>query len=169
MVLPAEKERAQPASNRLGSIDSASQLISSIITEEDMDAVIDLAGYVHDPVMGDVTIRVHQYGYLVTGDSRMLPRYHHVFAGACNCRLGPDCPAVAVVDQYLQDGGLFAPTPPEGYFPYTPWTCPVCGKRAVRADRLSSRRRGQGWVCATHGESHYWAHHSSILRKRQTV
>lgn len=169
--MKTHNKRAHPACNRMGSIDSASRLIDPSIPEDGMDAlsVIDLSGYVHDPAMGEVTVCVHQYGYLVTGDPRMIPRFHHVYAGACNCRFGPNCPAVRAVAQYLQDGGRPAPTPPEEFFPNTPWACPVCGARAARADQLSSQRRGQGWVCAAHGESHYWEHHSAILRQCRTA
>ncbi len=163
MILPTQNERAQPVTSRLGSSDSATKLISPSIPEDRL-SVIDLSGYVHDPVLGDVTVRVHEYGHLVICHPRLFQRYHHVFDCVCNCHMGPACPGVRVVAQYLGDGGQMAPTPPEGYFPYTPWTCPVCGERAARADQFSSRRRGQGWICTAHGESHYWTHHSLVVR-----
>lgn len=171
MTQPAENKRAHSACDRMGSIDSTSQLIVASIPDVGMNGemVVDLSSYVHDPVLGNVTVRVHEYGHLVTCDPRLLPRYHHVYADACNCRLGPACPAVRVVAHYLGEGGMIAPTPPEGCVPYVPWSCPVCGERAARADQLSSRRRGEGWVCTTYGESHYWEYHSSLLHKYQSM
>jgi hypothetical protein len=98
------------------------------------------------------------------------PRVHRVGKNAqCTCSLGRHCPAVAVVRNYLADGGQRAPTPPPGYYPVAPAACPVCGAEVLVDQRLSNKRRGVGWRCKAAGSLHYWQQHVQVLRELVTA
>jgi hypothetical protein len=103
------------------------------------------------------TVHVAGYAYLVDMGREVKPRLHTVHKDrSCNCG-DPNCPAVAIVTEWLTSGRIErAPEPPTGYTPYLPKSCPVCGAGVVADHTLSSHTRGIGWKCATGGAAHYW-------------
>ena len=111
---------------------------------------------------------VSGYFYSVDLGQLVRPRHHYVGINAeCTCDLGRHCPAVEAVRLYLSEGGERAQRPPFGYYPVRPAKCPLCGGPTSSAPSLSSRQRGEGWVCPS-GKSHYWQHRARIsaLRKK---
>lgn len=110
--------------------------------------------------------------YVVQFHDHVRPRNHIVTKDRrCACELGPDCPAVQAVRDYLRVGGLRAPDPKPSSI--IPLLCPICAGPVHFEPRLCSPMRGAGWVCLAAartettiwpprywcpGESHYWAH-----------
>jgi hypothetical protein len=110
--------------------------------------------------------------YLVVFPPQVRPRNHVVNKDKrCACELGPDCPAVKAVAEYLRHGGIRAPEPKPGSI--IPALCPICSGPVHFEPRLCSPMRGAGWVCQVAattevttwpsrywypGESHYWQH-----------
>jgi hypothetical protein len=72
------------------------------------------------------------------------------------------------VREYLADGGQRAERPPFGYYPVRPAKCPVCHAKTATAESLSSRNRGEGWVCPS-GKNHYWQHRAAISAMRRKL
>ena len=112
-------------------------------------------------------VTVKGYLYQVDFGLQVKSRYHTVDRQqTCTCGLGTSCPAVLAVIEYLAEGGMEAPEPPEGYFPLAPHDCPVCGSPAHFNQQLCHRKRGAGWICSRGGAGHYWNYHFSILAER---
>ena len=98
--------------------------------------------------MEEATVRVSGYAYVVNGT-------HVIYQGlSCSCG-NSDCLAGAMVVEWVNNGNEKAPTPPPGFTPYLPKSCPVCGGKVTADHSLSSRNRGLGWRCET-GPVHYW-------------
>jgi hypothetical protein len=120
-----------------------------------------------------ITVRQHLAAVMVVGyfyavdlGDPVRPQHHRVgLNGECTCPLGRQCPAVTAVREYLADGGQRAERPPFGYYPVRPAKCPVCHKEAATDTSLSSRNRGEGWVCPS-GKGHYWQHRAHISAMR---
>jgi len=89
--------------------------------------------------------------------------------GECTCYLGRQCPAVAIVREYLQRGGQRTERPPFGFYPVIPARCPVCKAEVCADPSLSSRHRGMGWRCSLGGVSHYWTQRGRITMKRRQL
>jgi hypothetical protein len=114
-------------------------------------------------------VRVAGYFYAVDLGSHVRPRHHRVGINAeCTCALGRSCPAVDAVRAYLAEGGPRAVRPPYGFYPVRPAVCPVCHAKTDTAESLSSRKRGEGWICPS-GKSHYWQHRATISAMRQKL
>ena len=105
----------------------------------------------------EANVTVVGYFYAVDFGSTVKPQQHRVGKNAvCSCYLAERCPAVEVVQAYLERGGARAPEPPAGYYPVCPAKCPICGSQTAYEARLSSKRRGAGWRCLKGGTTHYW-------------
>ncbi|MBM3272539.1 hypothetical protein FJY94_04660 [Candidatus Kaiserbacteria bacterium] len=104
-------------------------------------------------------VRVAGYAYVVDMGRQVKPRLHTVHKDrSCNCD-DSNCPAIAVVADWLKAGRVErAPDPPTGYTPFLPKACPMCGAKVFADHTLSSRRRGIGWQCVIGGAGHYWQH-----------
>jgi hypothetical protein len=114
-------------------------------------------------------VMVVGYFYAVDLGDPVRPQHHRVgINGECTCPLGRQCPAVTAVREYLADGGQRAERPPFGYYPVRPARCPVCHAKTAIAESLSSRHRGEGWVCPS-GKSHYWQHRAAISAMRRKL
>ena len=67
--------------------------------------------------------------------------------------------------EYLRTGGQRAPEPPEGYMPYVPDSCPICGGATFDDPEIGfSRQRGVGWGCRQ-DKNHYWQWRALVLKK----
>ncbi len=114
-------------------------------------------------------VRVAGYFYAVDLGDQIRPQHHRVgINGECACFLGRACPAVDAVRSYLAEGGQRAERPPFGYYPVRPAKCPVCHAKTATDGSLSSRHRGEGWVCPS-GKRHYWQHRATISAMRQKL
>ncbi|MBI1793441.1 MAG: hypothetical protein HYR70_04535 [Chloroflexi bacterium] len=114
-------------------------------------------------------VRVAGYFYAVDLGDPVRPQHHRVgINGECTCSLGRACPAVDAVRSYLAEGGQRAERPPFGYYPVRPARCPVCHANTATAESLSSRNRGEGWICPS-GKSHYWQHRATISAMRRKL
>ncbi|MCC7359935.1 MAG: hypothetical protein IT317_10685 [Anaerolineales bacterium] len=103
-------------------------------------------------------MNVVQWAYRVDYGPSVRPQLHTVSKDRrCQCSLGTDCPAVAVVGDYLRAGGERAPDPPFDFWPRVPETCPICGAPTAPDCELTSREHGQGWRCNKTGLHCYWA------------
>ena len=125
--------------------------LESLPVDRGATAVVTITGYFYNVDFGPEN---HKGTHRVGKDRR------------CSCHLGKDCPAVSAVVEYLKAGGERAPDPPPGYFPVVPASCPICGAQAVYDRRLSSKRRGVGWRCASAGSQHYWQAQVHVLREK---
>jgi hypothetical protein len=115
------------------------------------------------------TVMTVGYFYAVDLGSPVSPQHHRVgINGECTCPLGRQCPAVYAVREYLANGGQRAERPPFGYYPVRPAKCPVCHQDTATDVSLSSRNRGEGWVCPS-GKSHYWQHRAHISAMRREL
>ncbi len=109
------------------------------------------------PTLAEASVSVSGYFYAVDLGSNVCPRHHRVGKNAeCTCYLAERCPAVDAVRLYLDAGGDRAPDPPLGYYPVHPAKCPICGAETAYEPKLSSKRRGAGWLCRKGGAGHYW-------------
>ena len=112
----------------------------------------------------EANVTVVGYFYAVDFGSTVKPQHHRVGKNAvCSCNLAERCPAVEVVQAYLEQGGERAPEPPAGYYPLCPANCPICGGRTAYDPRLSSKHRGVGWRCLQGGTAHYWERMGQVL------
>ena len=99
-----------------------------------------------------------QWAYRVDFGPGVRPQYHTVSKlKRCHCNLGPDCPAVLAVAEYLKVGGERAADPPFDFWPWVPDPCPICGAQAEAEPDLNSPQHGLGWRCACSGGWCYWA------------
>ena len=115
------------------------------------------------------TVMVLGYFYAVDLGSHVRPQHHRVGINAeCTCALGSSCPAVDAVRAYLKDGGKRAERPPYGFYPVRPAKCPICQARTASDMSLSSRHRGEGWICPS-GKSHYWQDRAAISSMRRKL
>ena len=118
---------------------------------------------------GLAAVRVAGYFYAVDLGGHVRPQHHRVGINAeCTCALGRSCLAVDAVRAYLAEGGPRAERPPYGFYPVRPAVCPVCHSKTATAESLSSRHRGEGWVCPS-GKSHYWQDRATISSMRQKL
>jgi hypothetical protein len=109
------------------------------------------------------------YFYAVNLGDQVRPQHHRVgLNGECTCPLGRTCPAVDAVRSYLAEGGQRADRPPFGYYPVRPAKCPICHSHTSTDVSLSSRNRGEGWICPS-GTSHYWQQRATISAMRQKL
>ena len=114
----------------------------------------------------EALVKVSGYFYAVDFGPGVHPQNHRVGKDRrCTCGLGPDCPAVFAVVDYLRAGGERAPDIPSGFYPVAPQSCPICGAETYYVPDLTSRRRGAGWACTQGSEAHYWLAHVASLRK----
>jgi len=104
--------------------------------------------------MEEATVRVSGYAYVVNGT--------HIIYQGLNCSCGQDCGAGALVVEWVNSGNDKAPTPPPGFTPYLPRSCPICGSRVVADHSLSSSNRGIGWKCKD--STHYWKYKWETLK-----
>ena len=122
-------------------------------------AEVRVAGYFYD-------VRIVHDGDAPSG---LDDRIHRVGKDRrCTCPSGATCPAVAVVAEYLKNGGERAPDPPPGYYPVAPSACPICQAETIFDPTLSSKQRGVGWRCRLGGHSHYWQAQVKVLRQKLT-
>jgi hypothetical protein len=78
----------------------------------------------------DVQVTVSGYFYAVGfGHGADLGQHRVGKDRRCSCSLGAGCPAVMVVVDYLNEGGVRAPDPPPGFFPVAPAICPVAAPK----------------------------------------
>jgi hypothetical protein len=113
----------------------------------------------------DARVRVIGYFYAVDFGYGVKPQHHRVGKDRkCTCTLGAECPAVLAVVDYLKAGGERTPDPPPGFFPVVPLACPICGAETYYVPDLNSKRRGAGWACVKGSETHYWQHHTDVLK-----
>lgn len=102
-----------------------------------------------------VTIVAH--AYRVDWGPGVRPRFHHVTKNrTCRCALGPACPSVLRVREYLDAGGERAPDVPDDFWPTVPEQCPICSSPCQPHPPLDFAAHGVGWACATAGTLHYW-------------
>ena len=114
----------------------------------------------------EALVKVSGYYYAVDFGPGVRPQYHRVGKDRrCICGLGPDCPAVTAVADYLRTGGERAPDVPSGFYPVAPQTCPICGSETYYVADLTTRHRGAGWACVKGSETHYWLAHINALRQ----
>jgi hypothetical protein len=114
----------------------------------------------------DAVVRVSGYFYAVEFGPDIYPQSHRVGKDRrCTCGLGPDCPAVSAVADYLRAGGERAPDIPSGFYPVAPQRCPICRAETYYVPDLTSRHRGAGWACVQGSETHYWLAHVNSLRQ----
>jgi hypothetical protein len=132
-----------------------------------------------------VAIHPSSFFYRVDFGELILPRCHYVLLvgewSECNCTLGPDCPAVlyaheqveAILEQEKQGeevvDRLALPLPHPTYEALRPARCPICGAPTGYDGRLSSPHRGEGWVCAQAGKSHYWQNRARLSAKHRNA
>ena len=103
-------------------------------------------------------VTVVQWAYRVDYGLGVRPQMHTVSKlRRCHCALGADCPAVAVVGDYLKAGGERAADPPEDFWPWVPDPCPICGAATQPEPGLNSPQHGLGWRCTISGGWCYWA------------
>lgn len=121
--------------------------IAAIVAAAPAEPTVSVVGFVHHVDFGP----------------GVRPRLHVVSGGACNCA-EDDCPAPAVVVDWLAAGRIPPVNAPTGYTPYLPKSCPVCGAPVAADHSLSSRNRGLGWRCAVGGAGHYLADKFSAVK-----
>jgi hypothetical protein len=110
------------------------------------------------PLTEGPLVTVVQWAYRVDYGLGVRPQVHTVSKlRRCQCVLGPDCPAVATVGDYLKAGGERAADPPFDFWPWVPDLCPICGARAEAEPGLNSSNHGLGWRCTCTGGWCYWA------------
>ena len=110
------------------------------------------------PGSSPVTVSVVQWAYRVDYGPGVRPRLHTVSKNRrCQCALGAECPAVAMVGDHLRAGGVRAPDLPFDYWLRAPEACPICGAPTEPDRELTSREHGHGWRCCRSGLLCYWA------------
>jgi hypothetical protein len=120
---------------------------------------------------GPAQVTVVEHAYRVDWGRGVHPRFHLVSKRkTCQCTLGPACPAVLRVREYLEAGGERAPDYPDDYWPAIPEACPICDSACDAYPPLSFTAHGLGWRCRAGGTLHYWgARLRPILRARQAL
>ncbi len=117
------------------------------------------------------TVTVVAHAYRVDWGVGVRPRFHHVTKNkACRCMLGPACPSVLRVREYLDAGGERAPDLPDDVWLAVPDHCPICASACQPHPALDFAAHGVGWACTAAGTQHYWeARLRPILRARQAL
>jgi hypothetical protein len=120
---------------------------------------------------GPAQVTVVKHAYRVDWGQGVRPRFHHVTKRkTCQCTLGPGCPSVLRVREYLESGGERAPDYPDDYWPDIPVACPICNSACDAYPPLDFTAHGRGWTCRSGGTLHYWeARLQPILRARQAT
>src|SRR5262245_46726450 len=97
-------------------------------------------------------VTVVQWAYRVDYGPGVRPQLHTVSKlRSCQRALGPDCPSVTAVGDYLKAGGERAADPPFDFWPWVPDPCPICGAPTNAEPGLDSPRHGLGWRCGFSG------------------
>ena len=120
---------------------------------------------------GPAQVTIVEHAYRVDWGQGVGPRFHYVTKRkTCHCSLGPACPSVLRVREYLEAGGERAPDYPDDYWPTVPGACPICGNTCEAYPPLNFDAHGVGWSCVTAGTLHYWeARLHPILRAQQAA
>ncbi|MCC6190655.1 MAG: hypothetical protein IT318_16620 [Anaerolineales bacterium] len=112
------------------------------------------------PGLGDLapaSVAIVANAYRVDWGTGVRPRFHTVSKSkTCRCGLGPACPSVLRVREYLDTGGVRAPDVPDDVWPAVPEQCPICGTSCRAHPRLDFTAHGLGWTCLAGGTLHYW-------------
>jgi hypothetical protein len=111
----------------------------------------------------ETTVEANGHFYAVDFGPGVRPQHHRVRDGICSCYLGEECPAVDVVQRYLDAGGQVVAALPFGCYPVIPVHCPICKSPVAYDERLNSKSRGLGWRCTKGGSGHYWQRMGEIL------
>lgn len=120
---------------------------------------------------GPAQVTIVKHAYRVDWGQGVRPRFHHVTKRkTCQCALGPGCPSVLRVREYLETGGERAPDYPDDYWPAVPDACPICNGACDAYPPLDFTAHGLGWTCRAGGTLHYWeARLRPILSARQAL